>query len=105
MQTYSVWNYGTRAYDYYQAPGGGGTHAGSPPVRSSSSLGASPEQAAWPLPVSATKIGSGRLPKGKIAVKTVGGIALAGVDLSDPVTVGAVIVLSFIAWKNRRHLL
>ena len=105
MQIYSVWNNAGRAYDYYQAPGGSATHAGSPPVRSSSSLGAAPEQAAWPLPVGAQKIGSGPLPRGRIASKTVGGIALAGVDLSDPVTVGAVVVLSYIAWKNRRHLL
>jgi len=105
--TYSVWNYGTRSYDYYTAPGAPATHAGRPPVRGGSSLGAAPEQAAWPLPAGARKVGSGPLPKGRIA-STSGGISLGGlgaVDLSDPVTVGAVIVLSYVAWKNRRHLL
>lgn len=105
MTTYSVWNYATRRYDYYVAPGGSGTHAGSPPVRSSSSLGAAPEQAAWPLPAGAKPVGSGALPKGRIAVKTVGGIALAGVDLSDPVAIGAIGVLAYVIWKNRRHVL
>jgi len=107
MRTYSVWNYGTRAYDYYTAPGASETHAGAPKIRGSSALGAAPDQAAWPLPAGARHIGSGPLPKGRVATKD-GGIplpVLGAVDLSDPVTVGAVIVLSFLAYKNRRHLL
>lgn len=64
---YSVWNNATRRYDYYQATGDAAIHAGAPPRASTSELGATPEQAAWPLPPDATKVGSGELPQGRIA--------------------------------------
>jgi hypothetical protein len=64
---YSVWNNGTRRYDYYTAQGNAGIHAGAPPRASTFELGATPEQAAWPLPADATKVGSGELPQGRIA--------------------------------------
>jgi hypothetical protein len=64
---YSVWNPSTRAYDYYTAQGDAGIHAGAPPRASTSALGATPDQAAWPLPADATKVGSGELPQGRIA--------------------------------------
>jgi len=64
---YSVWNPGTRRYDYYEAQSDGATHAGAPPRASTSELGATPEQAAWPLPADAVKAGSGELPQGRIA--------------------------------------
>ena len=104
MITYSVWNYGTQRYDYYAAPGDHPTHAGAPPSRGSTRLGASPEQAAWPLPAGAKKIGSGDFAKGRIASTSAGG-GLGGVELSDPVAVGAMAVLAYVIWKNRRHIL
>jgi hypothetical protein len=64
---YSVWNNATRRYDYYTAQGDTGIHAGAPPRASTSELGATPDQAAWPLPADATKVGSGELPQGRIA--------------------------------------
>ena len=64
---YSVWDSGTRRYDYYQAAGDTGIHAGAPPRASTFELGATPEQAAWPLPDDAIKTGSGELPQGRIA--------------------------------------
>jgi hypothetical protein len=64
---YSVWNTGTRRYDYYTAQGDTGIHAGAPPRASTFELGATPDQAAWPLPADATKTGSGELPQGRIA--------------------------------------
>ena len=64
---YSVWNNATRRYDYYQAAGDSGIHAGAPPRASTFELGATPDQAAWPLPADATKAGSGELPQGRIA--------------------------------------
>jgi len=64
---YSVWNNATRRYDYYQAAGDTGIHAGAPPRASTFELGATPDQAAWPLPADATKTGSGELPQGRIA--------------------------------------
>ena len=67
MKKFSVWNNGTRRYDYYTAQGDAGIHAGAPPRASTFELGATPEQAAWPLPADATKTGSGELPQGRIA--------------------------------------
>lgn len=110
MITYSVWNYGTQRYDYYVAPGDHPTHAGAPPHRERTRLGSSPElvatpeQAAWPLPAGAKKIGSGDFAKGRIASTSAGGV-LGGVELSDPVAVGAMAVLAYVIWKNRRHIL
>jgi hypothetical protein len=103
MLTYSVWNTDTRQYDYYRGPGPGGTHAGSPKVRARNALGASPEQAAWPLPSSAMLVGSGPMPKGRIASKRstapIEALAgLAGIDL-DPLSIGIVAVLAYIAWR------
>jgi len=64
---YSVWNNSARGYDYYDAPGAHGIHAAAPPRASLNELGATPEQAAWPLPPGAVKSGSGELPQGRIA--------------------------------------
>jgi hypothetical protein len=64
---YSVWNNGTRSYNYFDAPGTPGIHAGAPPRVHGSELGATPDQAAWPLPPGAVKTGSGELPQGRIA--------------------------------------
>lgn len=66
---YSVWNYDTKRYDYYQSAGASGTHAGTPPRARGpkSDLGATPDQAAWPLPSGAQKVGSGASPQGRIA--------------------------------------
>lgn len=65
---YSVWNPGARAYDYYEAPGLAGTHADAPPrAAAAAELGATPDQAAWPLPVTAIKVGVGDVPQGRIA--------------------------------------
>jgi hypothetical protein len=70
---YSVWNPSTKRYDYYQAQGDARIHAGAPPRSSTTELGATPEQAAWPLPVGAVKVGSGELPEGRIASTEAGG--------------------------------
>jgi hypothetical protein len=73
---YSVYDYTRRVYDYYDAPGPGGTHAGSPTVMPSlgsfarqwkDSDGVPPSNASWKLPLGAKKIGSGERPVGRIA--------------------------------------
>lgn len=64
---YSVWNPTTKAYDYYAAHGSPGIHAGAPPKRNVDGLGATVEQAAWRLPPSSRKVGSGAIPQGRIA--------------------------------------
>ena len=94
---YSVYDYTRRAYDYYEAPGPPGTHAGSPPVvRAMGGLGTSPESAVWRLPVGARKVGTGEFPQGKIA-------SLSGADgLSDPVHLVAYAVIAYFAWRHLR---
>lgn len=66
---YSVWNYRARKYDYYDTPElQESTHVGAPPTPLlRSPMGATPDQAAWKLPVGARKIGSGASAQGKIA--------------------------------------
>jgi hypothetical protein len=98
---YSVYNHTLRAYDYYDAPGPGGTHAGSPPApRSIGDLGAPPERAAWKLPVGARKAGSGALPQGRIA--SLGSDLPSLSDLSDPSRVLAYAALAYVAWRILR---
>jgi hypothetical protein len=66
---YSVYNYGSKAYDYFEAPAKALPHAPKPPqaAGASTSLGATPEQAAWPLPMGAKLVGHGKNPVGRIA--------------------------------------
>lgn len=73
---YSVWNNATRKYDYYEAKGANAIHAGAPPTSGSYALGATPEQAAWPLPAGAVKVGTGETPEGRIASTSSGGFRL-----------------------------
>jgi hypothetical protein len=105
---YSVYDYTRRQYDYYEAPGPGGTHAGSPPmaktpsdalgnlVSQSHRIGESPESAAWKLPLGARKIGSGERPQGRIA--SLGGAELA----SDPLRLGIYAILAYLGWRAIR---
>lgn len=94
---YSVYNYGRHAFDFYEAPGAGGTHAGSPPVpRAVGEIGAPPERATWRLPAGAKKVGSGFLPQGRIA-------SLSGADASwDPTTLVAYAAIAYVAWRFLR---
>jgi len=97
---YSVYNYGARAYDYYEGSGPSGTHAGTPRIAPpKSELGASPEQAAWVLPRGARKIGSGDLPRGSIA-------ALAGADPatdgSGVMQIGIYAAIAYVLWRAVR---
>lgn len=94
---YSVYDYTRRAYDYYDAPGPGGTHADSPPALAPlGSVGASPERASWRLPPSARHVGQGELPQGRIA-------SLSGADLTDgPVRLLAYVAAAYLAWRILR---
>ncbi len=89
---YSVWNNASRRYDYYQAQGDARIHAGAPPRAATTELGATPEEAAWPLPSSAVKVGSGEVPEGRIA-STVGG---GSFDLKQLLVYG---VIGYVAWR------
>jgi hypothetical protein len=94
---YSVYDYTKRAYDYYEAPGPGGTHAGSPPVgRAMGGVGVSPDRAAWKLPSGARRVGSGELPQGRVA-------SLSGADiLTDPTHLVALAAIAYVAWRMFR---
>jgi hypothetical protein len=95
---YSVYDYTRRSYDYYEGPGPSGTHAAAPPVaRGRNALGASPEQVSWHLPPGAKKIGSGTMPRGRIATT-----ALAGVDLGDTGSLLELGVIAYFAWRMLR---
>lgn len=66
---YSVWNSQQRLYDYYESASvPTTTNAPKPQHLSSRTLGATVEQAAWPLPSDARKVGQGELAVGMVAV-------------------------------------
>lgn len=97
MNRFSVWDNGARRYNYYDAPGTRPIHAGAPPRVHGGTLGATPEQAAWPLPISARKVGAGELPQGRIA-------SLGGADTTDHPWAMTVVyaALGFFIWKAIR---
>jgi hypothetical protein len=99
---YSVYNIATRAYDYYEDGRADTTHAGAPPAALLATgkprIGVSPESATWRLPWGAKKVGSGPLPKGRIAsTNTALGelVELGPVPLSAVLMVGA----GYLAWR------
>lgn len=66
---YSVWNSGRRAFDYYESASTPAvTNAPKPDHLTSRALGATVEQAAWPLPDDAIRVGQGEQAIGMIAV-------------------------------------
>lgn len=67
MLTYSVWNNGTRRYDYFTTSEAAPIHAPAPGRRGKRTLGATPEEAAWRLPAGARPSGSGVRPVGRVA--------------------------------------
>ncbi len=98
MPRYSVYDYTRRSYDYYDAPGPGGTHAGSPPApRGIGDVGAAPERASWKLPPGARRVGGGEVPQGRIAT-------LSGVDdvFGDPVSLAMLAAAGYLAWRFLR---
>lgn len=94
---YSVWNSGARQYDYYQTSQPSPVHAGAPRhVAKSSPLGATVDDALYPLPPGATRIGSGPIAKGKVARAS--GTALGDLGVADvpkylKVAIGIAVVL------------
>jgi hypothetical protein len=93
---YSVYNYGTKSYDYYDDGKPSPTHAGPPPVAPMGDIGETPEAAAWRVPIGARKVGSGELPQGRIA--SMGGLPIGG----DAVKLGLLAVAAYFAWRHFR---
>jgi hypothetical protein len=97
---YSVYRYGRNSYDYYEdGKVATATHAGAPPVRARA-MGATPEQASWPLPVGCKKVGEGPLPQGRIA-STASAAAPLG-DLPPIGTIGIAAGIAYLAWRFLR---
>lgn len=95
--TFSVWNYATKRYDYYEGGQQTGSHAGTPPSSVvGSQMGASPEQAAWRLPVGARQVGTGAIARGRIASLGNDGFDLP--PLAIPIALGA---LALYFWRKR----
>lgn len=92
---YSVYNYGTRSYDYYEGPGPSGTHAGAPPLVATGGLGETPESAAWRVPAGSRKIGSGEMPRGRIA-------SMGGTPSGTMVRFGVIALSALLAWRILR---
>jgi hypothetical protein len=100
---YSVYDYNTGLYDYYE--GGVGSIPATGRYRkptSQSRFGASPEALAAPLPAMAKKIGSGDAPRGIIASRggaLFGGLSLVGVDL---LWLGVGLGVGWYVWGRKR---
>ncbi len=91
---YSVYNHTAKVYDYFEGPGPSGSHAGAPPVRTGNKIGPTPDQAAWPLPASSRKVGSGELAQGRIAT--------LGSDGGTPAMPGGVVgygIVGYVLWR------
>ena len=97
---YSVWNQGLGAYDYFESPGEqANLNVEKPRHLVSRTLGATADQAAWPLPGNLRPIGSGTEAVGRVASR--GGKALSG-DLGDnaPLVKAAVLVVAgLLLWQ------
>jgi hypothetical protein len=99
---YSVYNYDTKLYTYYEGSGPKGTHAGAPPASLiKSKYGATIEQSSWKLPGNARKVGQGDLPKGRIATSGVG-FSLGDVPSMDPASIAVLGGLAYLAWRYFR---
>lgn len=99
---HSVWNQSTRKYDYYETAVVQKTaNTPSPKHIRSGSLGATIDQAAWPLPSSARKVGSGEFAKGRVASRSGNLLSLGSINM-DTNTM-AMLGLGFAAlvlWKS-----
>lgn len=97
---YSVWNQGAKAFDYYETPEQQQVlNTPSPKHIHSRGLGATLDQALWPLPQHATKVGRGEFAKGKIA--SPGNTSLGSIPM-DANTIGMVGLglAAFLLWRN-----
>lgn len=97
---WSVWNVGSGVYDYYEdAREPASVNAPAPTHLVHRTLGSTIEQAAWPLPADAKKVGSGPDAIGRVASLKRGG-ALGEVSLQSPlVRAGALVGAAILLYK------
>ena len=99
---YSVWNQGARQYDYYET-GQVQKEANTPPPRHirPGPLGATIDQAAWPLPASARKVGSGEFARGRIASRSRDLLSLSGFEVDkNTVAMIGLGLAAYLLWKS-----
>lgn len=97
---FSVWNQGTRRYDYYESPQPeASANVEKPRHLRTRKLGSTVTQAAWPLPANARMVGSGDQAHGRIASR--GGSALGAADDGGmgTVKIGMLLLSGFLLWK------
>lgn len=107
---YSVWNIGEGCFDYYDTPQQAtSSNVEKPTHLVQRTLGATVEQAAWPLPSGAVLVGSGPHAEGRVAIHASmalagdggGGISTAKAALL--LVAGAVAVKVLLPKKRRRR--
>ncbi len=98
--TYSVWNQGTGMFDYYATKTPQREVNVEPPthLRGGRQLGITPEEAGWPLPGGAKRVGQGPLARGRIASTGRGALGAIGVD-SGLAKIGLLGLSGFLVWK------
>jgi hypothetical protein len=96
---YSVWQQGRGVFDYFEdrreQPS---LNAPAPTHIGHRTLGSTVDQAAWPLPADAKRIGSGPVAIGRIAATKAGG-ALGDIGGSPLVKAGLLTVAAILAYK------
>jgi hypothetical protein len=99
---YSVWNQGARRYDYYSTNNvQKGANTPAPSHIRAEPLGATIDQAAWPLPPSARKIGSGEFAKGRIASRRSNLLSLGAVNMdTNTIAMIGLGVAAFMLWRS-----
>lgn|SRR5678815_4925691 len=98
---YSCWNQGAGVFDYYEdGRQQASVNAPSPDHIPTRSLGATIDQACWPLPPDAKKVGSGAVAIGRVASKS-GGKAVGSIELpSSPIAkAGLLTFAAILAYK------
>ncbi len=98
--TYSVWNQGDGLFDYYETATPQREVNVEPPthLRGGRQMGATPEEAAWPLPAAAKRVGQGPLARGRIATSHRRALGAFAMD-SGLFTLGALGLGAFVVWK------
>jgi hypothetical protein len=99
---YSVWDAGSRSYDYFQTAAATPTAPPEPTHLRSKALGLAPEDAAWPLPADAQWIGRGAQAKGKVASRRSGG-ALGDFASGNALPMVGLALAAYLLWRSQRR--